>query len=175
MKNIVYTILGSALLLIGCTEDYDLDDRGLSVEELPRYVAFSAPGASSSIAPVDTTEDGGSEELNVEVPGGTVTDITVNYTFSGTAVFGVDFTVDGATSAGGSVVILKPDGTPNLDGLAPNADIVVVLLTDDVVDGDKTLQVTLASATSNDGEIAVGRGGTDSLKTAVVNIEDIDE
>lgn len=163
----------SSILTTSCTEDYSLDDRGLAVEELPNYVAFEAPGASSSIAPIDAAEDSEAEEIGVEIPGGTVSDVTVNYSFSGTAVFGEDFTVDGATSAGGTVVI-ELTTVPNQDGLPPNANIVVNFLTDGVEDGDKTLEITLTDASNAEGNIAVGRAGTEALTTAVVNIADID-
>ncbi|TDQ28990.1 hypothetical protein [Zeaxanthinibacter enoshimensis] len=174
MRNILYTVIAMALVFTGCTEDYDLDERGLSVEELPAYVAFSAPGASSSIAPVDTAEDAGSVSLNVEIPGGTVSNVTVTYGFSGSAVFGEDFTVDGADSAGGTVIISKPGPEANLDGLPPNADIDITLLTDGVADGAKTLEVTLLSASNGQGTVEVGRGGTASLRSQTVNIADVD-
>ena len=43
-----------------------------------------------------------------------------------------------------------------------------------VVDGDKTLTITLTSASNATGDIPVGRGGTDLLTTRSVNIADID-
>lgn len=160
-------------MFTSCTEEYSLEDNGLSVQELPGYVAFSAPGASTTIAPEETSEDDGVTTLNVEIPTTSPTDVTVNYSFSGTAVYGVDYTVDSATSAGGSVVIFKTTEV-NLDGLPDNADIDIQLLTDNVVDGPKTIEVTLVSASNSEGEIVVGRAGTDLLKTAIINIADID-
>lgn len=173
MKKIVYIASALALILTGCSEEYDLNDRGLSVEELPAYVAFDSPGTNVNPGPVDVTEDEGTLELNVEVPTGTLSTVTVNYSFSGTAVFGVDFIVDGATSAGGSLDIALPS-SPAVDGRPINDDIIVELLPDDVADGDKTLIVTLESASNAEGALAVGRGGTDFLKSTTVNIIDID-
>jgi hypothetical protein len=173
MKKIVYIASALVLVLTGCAEEYDLNDRGLTVEELPGYVAFDSPGTNVNPGPVDVTEDEGTLELNVEVPTGTLTTVTVNYSFSGTAVFGTDFIVDGATSAGGTLDIALPS-SPAVDGRPINDDIVVELLLDDVADGDKTLIVTLDSASNAEGALAVGRGGTDFLKSTTVNIIDID-
>jgi len=173
MKKIVYIASALALILTGCTEEYDLNDRGLPVEELPAYVAFDSPGTNVNPDPVIVTEDEGTLELNVEVPTGSLSTVTVNYSFSGTAVFGTDFIVDGATSAGGSLDIALPD-SPAVDGRPINDDIIVELLPDDVADGDKTLIVTLDSASNTEGALEVGRGGTDFLKSTTVNILDID-
>jgi len=164
------------LILTGCIDDYTLEDNELSVSELPAYVAYSAPGANISIDDIETNEVGDDIELNVEVPGGTVSDVTVNFTFGGTAVYGVDFAVDGGSAAGGSIVIEHRQSTdPNDFNFADNGDIVVEILTDDVVDGTKTLEVILASASNAEGALAVGRGGTDILKTTFITILDFCE
>lgn len=174
MKKLTYLLFASVMILTGCAEDYVLEDRDLSVIELPPYVAFSAPGANATINSIETSEAGGTFELNVEVPGGTISDVTVNYIFGGNAEFGVDFTIVGATSAGGSLFIEHIQSTNPNDAFADNADIVVQLLTDDVTDGVKTLDVILDSASNADGALAVGRGGTDFLKTSTIIIADID-
>lgn len=176
MKKIVYILF--SILLTGfyaCETDYDAADQGITLEELPKYVAFSVSGVVTTIDDIDVSEADGDtdDEINVEIPGGTTSDVTVNFAFSGTAVYGTDFTVDGGTSAGGSVTI-KYDNTPNIDGLPFNADLVVNLLKDDLQDGNKTLIITLTSASNADGEIAVGRAGTDLLKTVTINISDVD-
>ena len=172
MKHI-FNLLLISLLLIGCDEYNYLEDQGLELEELPGYVAFDAPGANVNLADEEVAEDDGAVTLTVEVPTGSLSDVTVNYEFSGSAVFGTDFTVEGATAAGGSVVIvLNPTNFNDYQ----NADIDITLLTDDVVDGEKTLTLTLTSAQNADGvQFAVGRGGTEFLRTANVIIADIDE
>lgn len=174
MKKILYTALSLVLLATACT-DNSLEDQGIEVEELGKYVAFSVNGVGTSPENQTIREDGGDtdDNINVEIPGGSVSDITINYTFSGTAVFGTDFTIDGATANGGSVVITQPT-EPVVDGLPLNVDIVVSALTDGVVDGEKTLNINLASASNADGEILVGRAGTDFLKTVAVTFEDSD-
>jgi hypothetical protein len=175
MKKIAYILFTAVILLTACTEDYELEDRALSVDELPAYVAFSAPGANISVDPIETNEDGGTVALNVEVPGGTISDVTVNFTFGGNAVYGVDFEVPNGSSAGGSLVIPHVQTTDPADLVFDNADIEVTLLRDDVVDGTKTLDVILTSASNADGDLAVGRGGTDLLKTQTITILDFCE
>ncbi|WP_282123750.1 hypothetical protein [Algibacter mikhailovii] len=168
MKKIAYIIL--VVLVAGfysCETDYDADEQGVTLQDLPKYVAFSVSGAGSTIADVDI--DAGSntgDDVNVEIPGGTLSDVTVNFTFSGTAVYGTDYTVTGASSTGGSVTI-DYNNTPNVDGLPFNADIVVEALPGA---SDSTLTITLSSASNAEGEIVVGRAGTDLLKTVNVNI-----
>lgn len=174
MKNIKYIACVIALVFIGCETDYDFEDRGFDLQELPNYVAFNPAGTRVTFPDVDVAEDDDPEDISIEIPGGTLSDVTVNYTFGGDAVFGTDFSVDGATSAGGTLEIALTT-VPNQDGLPVNGDIVVNLLEDGVVDGDKTLTITIVSASNADGELPIGRGGLDLLRTATVIIEDIDE
>jgi len=173
MKKIAYIFIIIVASFTSCTEEYSLEDNGFTLQEVPGYVAFSVAGASTTMPPTEASEADGTVALNVEIPTTSPFDVTVNYTFGGTAVYGEDFTVDGATSAGGSIVIPRSTDI-NLDGLPDNADINIQLLTDGVADGTKTLEVTLTSASNAEGDIAVGRGGTDLLRTATVVIADVD-
>ncbi|MEP5612944.1 MAG: hypothetical protein ABJP45_11875 [Cyclobacteriaceae bacterium] len=172
MKNIYYLLI-AMLVVSACTEDFDLTEQYGSVEELPAYVAFNPDGTNAVIDDEDVEETDGTVTFSIENPTGTESDITVNYDLSGTAVFGTDFTITGATATGGSIVIphkqsATPDDFQNFD----NVDLDVTLLTDAITDGTKTLNITLTSASNAAGNIAVGRGGTDALRTAIVNIAD---
>ena len=171
MKKIIYILFIVFLTLNACSDDYQLSDQGVELELLPKYVAFAVNGAGKTIAPINLNENSGTTgtRVNIEVPSGTLSDITVNYSLSGTAVFGIDYTINGATVSGGSVVIQKKT-TPNLDGLPDNVSVPIIILKDNTKDGAKTIIVTLTSATSPEGSIVVGRGGQDLLKTAIVNI-----
>ncbi|MDH5365728.1 MAG: hypothetical protein OEW67_01985 [Cyclobacteriaceae bacterium] len=169
MKKILL-ILFSASIIMSCDE-FDIADQGIVLEELPSYVAFNANGTEAYLDTVFTDENGGSATFNVEAPTGTLSDITVNYEFSGTAIFGTDFNVAGASAAGGSLVITH-DPADFLD--FDNKDLDISLLTDAIVDGEKTLNINLISASNAEGQIAVGRGGTDYLKSAVLVIADVD-
>ncbi|MDW3195406.1 MAG: hypothetical protein R8G66_23720 [Cytophagales bacterium] len=177
MKNLVY-ILFVGIILSSC-DGFDLSDNGLdNLQDLPEYVAFNAPGLNATLPPFDETE-GSSVDLIVEAPAGTLEDIVVSYSFGGDAVFGVDFNVAGASAAGGTVTVehnINQAGTETTGGVAftDRGNIAVELLSDAVVDGDKVLTVTLTSAARGSETIAVGRGGTDFLRVATVNIADED-
>jgi len=143
MKNIKYYIASLvALAFVGCDTDFDFEDRGFDLQELPNYVAFNPDGTSVTFADVDVAEDDDPEDISIEIPGGTLSDVTVNYTISGDAVFGTDYTIEGATSTGGTLVIALTT-VPNQDGLPINGNIVVTPLEDGVEDGDKTLTLTI--------------------------------
>lgn len=172
MKKLAYIAFTFILVMTGCTEDYNLEDNGFVLEELPAYVAFNPDGTSAVIPPFSVAE-GDELDISVEVPGGTVSNVTVDYSFSGTAVYGTDFTVDGASASGGTLQIVLTT-TPNQDGQPVNGDITVNFLTDDIVDGDKTLVIALTNASNAEGTLAVGRGGTEALSNVVVNIADAD-
>lgn len=170
MKKI-YAIILSLGVLMSC-DDYDLEDQGFILQDLPGYVAFNAPGTSVNLSDVSVAEDDGSASFEVENPTGSLSDITVSYTLSGSAVFGVDYTIAGASASGGQVLLPINDGDVNT---LIHGDIEITLLTDDVVDGDKTLTITLTNAVNESGEtFAVGRGGLDILRNATVIISDID-
>jgi hypothetical protein len=172
MKNIIYIL--SAVLFINCTEEYDLTNRGLNVEELPGYVAFNADGANINLPDVETDENGEDVELNIEIPTGNLSNITVVYNLSGTAVFDTDYTIKGASSSGGQITIEHRQSTDPEDAEADNADLVIELLQDNITDGEKIITVTLISASNEEGEISIGRGGTSLLTTANVIISDVD-
>lgn len=172
MKNI-FLLLLTVITLVGCSDEFTIDDV-VATEALPPYVAFNPPGTSATIAPVNVNEASGSTDLNVEVPTNNQSNVNVTYTFSGTAVFGEDFTVDGADASGGTLTIEHKQTTNPDDYVADNGDITIILLRDGVADGNKSLVVTLTSAANDEGELAVGRGGTDALKSVIVNIADID-
>lgn len=158
-------------MMISCN-DFDIADQGFDLESLPGYVAFDAPGENSTLDDIEVDEDEGTVTVTIESPTGTLVNITIDYTFGGNAVFGVDFDVAGATASGGTIVLeVDPTDVQNLD----NVDLDVEILEDGVADGEKTLTISLASAIDADGNsISVGRGGTDFLKTATIIISDID-
>jgi len=169
----IFKILSALFLvasIISCGNEYDTSEY-FDLEELPGYVAFDASGNEASIPPFEVTEADGSLSVTVECPTGTMSDININYSLGGDAVFGTDYSISGADSNGGSVTLSN-----NVNDVArtDRTDIVIELLTDEVVDGTKTIEITLTSANNANGEVAVGRGGKDFLKTAIVNIADVD-
>ncbi len=165
-----FLLLFGIALLWSCGNEYVVDDY-FDLEELPGYVAFDAPGNSAILDDVMVAEDAGTASLTIECPTGTLSDVAVEYEFGGDAEFGVDYNVAGASASGGSLTILSERGDVT-DRF--NSDLEIEILTDGAQDGAKTLTVTLVSASNAEGALAVGRGGTDFLKTATVVIEDID-
>ena len=169
--NIYTYLLALAVFMASCGNEFDLEDDGVNPQLLPGYVAFNADGNNATIDPEDVGEDGGEVTFNIENPTGTLSDITVTYEFQGSAVFGTDFTIEGASASGGTLVI---EHDPQDFQFRDNQDLVVSILTDNTIDGDKTLEIVLVSASNAEGELAVGRGGTEFLKRAIINISDID-
>jgi len=181
MKKILMILL-AGLVFTSCT-DLDLEDQTIRLIELPGYVAFANTGGT--VTPIDRTiaeTATAVQNLRIEVATGTLSDVTVTYSFSGTAVLGADFTVVAttggtATATGGTIIIKRnqtPAGTTDFDFV----NLGIRAVTDGVDDGDKSLTITLVSATNADGKtFAVGRGAPGStiyLKTAKVNFTDAD-
>jgi hypothetical protein len=169
---ILVTIVG---FLSACTEYDFFEDQGFEVTELPGYVAFNGDGTSINYT-LDPLDECGTLELEVEAPTGTLSDITVTYALGGTATYGEDYTIDGGSANGGSFTIehkqsANQDDFNNLD----NGSFTIVPVVDNTAEGDETIEVTLVSAVNADGEeYAVGRGGTDYLKSVSINLADVD-
>jgi len=163
-------LIAVAISSTACDPDYAVEDY-FDLEELPGYVAFDADGNNATLDDFEATENDGSVEIDVENPTGTLTDITVNYALSGTALFGTDYSIEGASAAGGSLVIKPNSGAVNETN---RTTLIVTILTDSIADGDKDITITLSDASNSAGPVAVGRGGTDYLKTAKVLISDVD-
>ena len=188
MKKFIPIFL-CALIVLSCTES-TLEDVGFTLTSLPAYVAYGNPGGTVTarvLAPREGSTTAALTRLRIEAPGVVTSDVTVQFTFGGTAVFGTDFTVSGlmqstlvpfavtATAAGGSINIVKSNKTLTVNDFE-HVNLVLGYPTDGVKDGNKTLIITLTSATGADGTVyAVGRGGTDMLKVATINITDINE
>ena len=85
MKKLLIFIITIGFLQ-SCT-DYNTADY-YDLEVLPGYIAFNAPGTSSVLDPIDVDEDAGSVSVNIEAPTGSLADITITYSLSGTAVAG---------------------------------------------------------------------------------------
>ena len=171
MKKYI-SIMGLALavLMSACDPDYEVADY-FDLQELSGYVAFDTEGNNATLDDIETDEDAGTVEIAVENPTGTTTDITVNYSLGGSAEYGTDYTIDGASSSGGSLTIPATGGNVTE---TIRASIVIDILTDQTADGVKEIEITLTDASNGEGNVAVGRGGTDFLKTAKVIIADVD-
>lgn len=155
-----------AFVVTSCSTDYDVNEY-FDLEELPAYVAFDADGNDITVPARSISEDGGSTSVIVEHPTEIFSDVTVNYSLGGTAVFGVDYTIEGATAAGGSMTISSERGD---ESLTYQGSFTVTALDNIIVDEDKTVILTLTSASNSEGDIAIGRGGKEFQREAIVNI-----
>jgi len=175
MKKIILIIFVFGLLA-SCT-DVNLDEQTIKVKNLDGYVAFANAGGTVVPIVLNISESTtATQNLRVECPTGSLSDITVNYSFSGSAVFGTDFTVvatngGSSTAAGGTIVIRRNTTTGGVNDF-DFVNLGIRAVTDGVTDGAKQLIVTLTSATNAEGKVfAVGRGTY--MKSATINIADI--
>lgn len=174
MKHIILFSI-SVLAMAACT-DFAIEDQGFDLEELPGYVSFGNDGGT-----VDPAEDGADEgesaSFKIQVPTGSLSDITVDYTLGGSATFGTDYTIDDATAAGGSILLRHDNRTSSGDRDVNDfafVDINITALHDAQADADETVVITLTRATGADGtDFAIGRGGTDIQRQATLTIGDV--
>jgi hypothetical protein len=168
MKYLAYIAAFAAITLVGCETTFDVEDN-FDLEELPAYIAFDADGDNAFREMIGISE-GASQEVFVESPTTDLSGATVSYSISGSAVFGEDYTIDGASPSGGTISIRSSgDVTVRVRG-----GINIVAIDDGTADGDKSLVLTLTDATDADGgDVAIGRGGQDFLRTAEFTIVDI--
>ena len=167
LYKFLFLLLGVAFFA-SCGNTYETDEY-FDLEVLPGYVAFDAPGNDAFIDE-EAVDEGGSLSVDVESQNEVHSDITVNYTLGGTAVYGTDYTIEGATADGGSVVISSDRGDFNV---TYRESINVTVVDNDFVNFDpRSVIITLVSASNSSGEVAVGRGGKEFLKEYVINITD---
>ena len=166
-NNFFYTI--ALLITLSACEGFDLENQGYRLQTLPESVSFD--GSGDAINADVSSEEGTEVELLVEAPAGTLANIIVTYSLGGTATFGEDYLIPGATTSGGTVTIEhKPSDINNFD----NGTISVELVADQAADEtNETIVITLVSATRDGESVAVGRGGTDYGKIATVTIENV--
>jgi hypothetical protein len=153
IKNITLAFLAScALFLTGCDQTFKDDKYDIGATAQPAFVRFTNPNSSNNIY---TRSEGDKVVLAVYASYGVAEDIVVTYTFSGSAVYGTDFVVEGASASGGSLTIPYNVGVASRGG----AEFEVDLLRDNTTDGDKELVIRLVSATTASGkQLGVGQG-----------------
>ena len=166
--NFKYTLFFFSLFILSsCGSDYATEDY-YNLEELPNYVAFGDGTTNNAVLEtLVVDENAGTASFIIEAPAGTLSDVDITYDISGTAVAGVDYNI---TNVGSITLAVDKDDFQNRDQVSLDIEI----LTDGVVDGTKTLTLTLTSAKNDEGSLAVGRGGTDFLKSANLEITDVD-
>ena len=151
-------------LLVSCGEYEISDDLAFDTVSGP-YIQIRN---FANLTVSENTTTTASRTITVEAPLGIYDDVVFTYEFDGTAEYGVDFTVAGATADGGAETIVYDEELYGIDALA----LTITYLTDGVDDGNKTLIIRLTSATVNGETINVGRNGVGASKT--ITIQDID-
>ncbi|MFN8842823.1 MAG: hypothetical protein ACK5WV_04450 [Chryseotalea sp.] len=179
IRKLIIPIL--VTLLSSCTE-FELDDLVLNLKPIGNHVAF-ANSSGGTITPIslNRSESSTASALRIENATGSLSSITVSYTFSGTAVFGQDFTVTspGGTvnASGGTIKIVATNKKSTVADFA-FVNLSIDPITDGIKDGAKTLIITLTNAVNEKGEIFdLGRGldgQTIYHKSATINISDED-
>ncbi|MFK8005671.1 MAG: hypothetical protein AB8H03_04840 [Saprospiraceae bacterium] len=166
--NFKYTLFFFSLIILSsCGSDYATEDY-FELEELPNYVAFGDGTTNNAVLEtLVVDEDAATASFIIEAPAGTLSDVNITYDISGTAVAGIDYNIVGA---GSITLAVDENDFQNRDQVSLDIEI----LTDGVVDGTKTLTLTLTSASNAEGTLAVGRGGTDFLKSVDLEISDVD-
>jgi len=176
MKKIFALIILSGFFA-SCT-DLDLEEQKITVSELGGYVAFANAGGTVTPIVLNINEAAtATQNLRIECPTGSLSEITVTYTFSGTAVYETDFTVvspaGGSSTAAGGTIIIKRNTTTGGVNDFDFANLGIKAVKDNVKDGAKQLVVTLTGATDASGKsYTIGRGNY--MKIATVNFADVD-
>ncbi len=88
----------------------------------------------------NASESAGVVNVAVRIDPAAPADITLTYALSGTATYGVDYTISGATGNSGFLVV--PSG-------ATEASIPVTIANDDVTEEDETVVLTLTNAAAD--------------------------
>ncbi|MFO0507820.1 MAG: hypothetical protein ACK5YS_02995 [bacterium] len=176
MKKIILIIFGFGLLA-SCT-DVNLDEQTIKVKNLDGYVAFA--NAGGTVVPINLTVAETAtavQNIRIECPTGFTSDITVTYQFSGSAVFGTDFTTtSGTNTASGGSIILRRNATTGGVNDFDFVNLGIRALTDAVADGTKTLTITLVSASNSEKSFSIGRGSDGSTiyqKEAIVQFTNV--
>ena len=101
------------------------------------------PDATFAASTSSAAESAGTHNIAVNLSNAELGAVTVNYTLSGTAVRGTDYTINGVTSASGTITV-------NGGGTTVAANIPVVITDDSAAEGNETVILTLASGTGYD-------------------------
>jgi hypothetical protein len=175
MKKI-FALIIIAGFFASCT-DLDLEEQKITTIALDGYVSFANAGGTVTPIALNITETtAATQNLRIECPTGSLSEITVTYTFSGSAVFNTDFTVvspaGGTSTAAGGTIIIKRNTTTGGVNDFDFANLGIKAAADGVADGAKQLVVTLTGATDASGKTyTIGRGTY--MKSATVNFSDV--
>lgn len=124
-------------------------------------------GNAGGTTDVVVGEDDVSTTVAIESQATTGGAVSVNYTLGGTADYGTIYTIEGATESGGTLSIPFQEDPDN--NAPAQADVTINFLVDTLVVNPQTIELTLASASSDDGTtLDVGQGSL--RKTLVITL-----
>lgn len=155
-----------AATAFACEDYVDENLNVISENAVAPYVEFDSED------PLNTTEDGGPATVRITLPVTQYEDVAVAYALGGTAVYGTDYTIEGATAgAGGTITIpYEPEANRN-----DRQDVEINVINNEITDGEKTIILTLESAETASGkEVRIGKGTTEELVAKTIVIKDDD-
>lgn len=179
LKNILFFLFAVLVTLNACEE---IDDPLLGTTEVNNFVQFAA----DTPAEVSATEGAASTSMTIQAPASAGEDLLATISFTGDAVFGVDFDIvegTGSTDIGGVVsknateAVIKIPFIPagGADLITDQVKFSVVYLTDGDTDGDKTLIITLTGAVGSKTSSLVFDGGRGPIRvSSTILISDAD-
>ena len=179
IKNILFFLFAVLVTLSACEET---DNPLEGATEVNNFVQFAA----NTQAEVSATEGSSSTTMTIQSPISGGEDLLATISFSGDAVFGVDFDIidgTGTTDIGGVVsksateAVIRVPFIPagGVDLITDQVDFQVVYLTDGETDGDKTLVITLTGAVGSKTSSLVFDGGRGPIRVnSTISISDAD-
>ena len=165
----LFTLLVCAVLVVSCDYDSYEDEKALTELDFGnRFVRLVTGGAAGTTEFVVSEGTPGLIPVLIENLFSTGEDVTVEYGLGGTAVFGEDYTIEGASASGGTVTVLDDNDDP--ENTSPATGLIAIeLFVDTLESGPKTIIVELLSADSPDGEVyELGQG--DLRQSTTINL-----
>jgi hypothetical protein len=111
-------------------------------------------------------EDDGGISIEIQNLFPVETDVTVTYSLGGTATFGEDYTISGATASGGDIVVPFDASTVGISTAGLSIDII----NDCTIEEGETIVLELVDAKADDGSaFDVGQGDLHKAVTIALN------
>ncbi|CAH0999873.1 hypothetical protein LEM8419_01143 [Neolewinella maritima] len=158
-----------ALFVASCDYDtYEDENAVTQLENGEKFVRILTGGADGEQTVTVSETTPGLIPVEVENLFAFGEDVTVEYGLGGSAAFGADYTVEGASASGGTVVV-NAENDDAEDNSPSTGVIEIELFVDTLVNGPETIIVELLSAaTPSNTTINVGQGSL--RKTLTINL-----
>lgn len=151
-------------MLASCDYDSFEEESALGGIQTANPFVRLLTGNAGGTVDVEVSEGSTTTDVAIESQLTTGGNTSVNYTLGGTAEYGTIYTIEGATASGGTLSIPFQEDPDN--NAPAQADVTINFLVDTLVVNPQTIELTLASASSDDGStLDVGQG---SLRRTLV-------